>query len=234
MENYNQFSYQPDVVYANNVAKAMRDVFMRMFLALLVTAATSFAVLLNGTFLAFMLQNSWAYWGLLIAEIVLVFSVSGAINKLSATTANLLFFLYAIINGVVLSTIFLVYTSSSIAQTFLITAGVFGAMAIYGYTTKSDLSKFGSILMMALIGLLVCIVVNIFLASSRLDWIISIVGVGIFIGLTAWDTQKIKHMVAYADTPEALSKVSTLGALSLYLDFINLFLYLLRFFGGRD
>ncbi len=205
-----------------------------MFLALLVTAATSFAVLLNGTFLAFMLQNSWAYWGLLIAEIVLVFSVSGAINKLSATTANLLFFLYAIINGVVLSTIFLVYTSSSIAQTFLITAGVFGAMAIYGYTTKSDLSKFGSILMMALIGLLVCIVVNIFLASSRLDWIISIVGVGIFIGLTAWDTQKIKHMVAYADTPEALSKVSTLGALSLYLDFINLFLYLLRFFGGRD
>ncbi len=234
MENYNQFSYQPDVVYANNVAKAMRGVFMRMFLALLVTAATSFAVLLNGTFLAFMLQNSWAYWGLLIAEIVLVFSVSGAINKLSATTANLLFFLYAIINGVVLSTIFLVYTSSSIAQTFLITAGVFGAMAIYGYTTKSDLSKFGSILMMALIGLLVCIVVNIFLASSRLDWIISIVGVGIFIGLTAWDTQKIKHMVAYADTPEALSKVSTLGALSLYLDFINLFLYLLRFFGGRD
>ncbi len=234
MENYNQFSYQPDVVYANNVAKAMRGVFMRMFLALLVTAATSFAVLLNGTFLAFMLQNSWAYWGLLIAEIVLVFSVSGAINKLSATTANLLFFLYAIINGVVLSTIFLVYSISSIAQTFLITAGVFGAMAIYGYTTKSDLSKFGSILMMALIGLLVCIVVNIFLASSRLDWIISIVGVGIFIGLTAWDTQKIKHMVAYADTPEALSKVSTLGALSLYLDFINLFLYLLRFFGGRD
>lgn len=234
MENYNQFSYQPDVVYANNVAKAMRGVFMRMFLALLVTAATSFAVLLNGTFLAFMLQNSWAYWGLLIAEIVLVFSVSGAINKLSATTANLLFFLYAIINGVVLSTIFLVYTSSSIAQTFLITAGVFGAMAIYGYTTKSDLSKFGSILMMALIGLLVCIVVNIFLASSRLDWIISIVGVGIFIGLTAWDTQKIKHMVAYADSPETLSKVSTLGALSLYLDFINLFLYLLRFFGGRD
>ncbi|MGM9832365.1 MAG: Bax inhibitor-1 family protein [Candidatus Limisoma sp.] len=234
MENYNQFSYQPDVVYANNVAKAMRGVFMRMFLALLVTAATSFAVLLNGTFLAFMLQNSWAYWGLLIAEIVLVFSVSGAINKLSATTANLLFFLYAIINGVVLSTIFLVYTSTSIAQTFLITAGVFGAMAIYGYTTKADLSKFGSILMMALIGLLVCIVVNIFLASSRLDWIISIVGVGIFIGLTAWDTQKIKHMVAYADSPETLSKVSTLGALSLYLDFINLFLYLLRFFGGRD
>lgn len=234
MENYNQFSYQPDVVYANNVAKAMRGVFMRMFLALLVTAATSFAVLLNGTFLMFMLQNSWAYWGLLIAEIVLVFSVSGAINKLSATTANLLFFLYAIINGVVLSTIFLVYTSTSIAQTFLITAGVFGAMAIYGYTTKADLSKFGSILMMALIGLLICIVVNIFLASSRLDWIISIVGVGIFIGLTAWDTQKIKHMVAYADTPEALSKVSTLGALSLYLDFINLFLYLLRFFGSRD
>lgn len=234
MENYNQFSYQPDVAYAGNVAKAMRGVFMRMFLALLVTAATSFAVLLNGTFLMFMQQNSWAYWGLLIAEIVLVFSVSGAINKLSATTANLLFFLYAIINGVVLSTIFLVYTGTSIFQTFLITAGVFGAMAIYGYTTKSDLSKFGSILMMALIGLLVCIVVNIFLASSRLDWIISIVGVGIFIGLTAWDTQKIKHMVAYADTPEALSKVSTLGALSLYLDFINLFLYLLRFFGGRD
>ena len=149
-------------------------------------------------------------------------------------TANLLFFLYSIINGFVLSTIFLVYTDTSIFQTFLITAGVFGAMAIYGYTTKSDLSKFGSILMMALIGLLVCIVVNIFLASSRLDWIISIVGVGIFIGLTAWDTQKIKHMVAFADTPVALCKVSSLGAVCLYVDFIYLFLYLLRFFGGRD
>ena len=212
----------------------MRSVYLKMFLALLVTATTSFVVLAQQSFLIYMLNNQWVYWGLLIAELVLVFSVSARLNKISTTTANLMFYAYSILNGIVLSVIFMIYTSGSIAQTFLITAGVFGAMSAYGYFTKSDLTKFGSFLMMALIGLIVCVVVNMFLASSTLDWIISFAGVAIFIGLTAWDTQKIKTMMAYSDGTN-IGKIATIGALSLYLDFINLFLYLLRFFGAsRD
>ena len=236
MENYKQQGYYqtPDVAFAANVSKAMRSVYLKMFLALLVTAATSFVVLAQQSFLIYMLNNQWVYWGLLIAELVLVFSVSARLNKISTTTANLMFYAYSILNGIVLSVIFMIYTSGSIAQTFLITAGVFGAMSAYGYFTKSDLTKFGSFLMMALIGLIVCVVVNMFLASSTLDWIISFAGVAIFIGLTAWDTQKIKTMMAYSDGTN-IGKIATIGALSLYLDFINLFLYLLRFFGAsRD
>lgn len=236
MENYNQQGYYqtPDVAFATNVSKAMRSVYLKMFLALLVTAATSAVVLAQKSFLIYMFQNQWVYWGLLIAEIALVFSVSARINKISTTTANLLFYAYSILNGIVLSVIFMIYTTGSIAQTFFITAGVFGAMSAYGYFTKSDLTKFGSFLTMALIGLVICIVVNMFLASSTLDWIISFAGVAIFIGLTAWDTQKIKTMMAYSDGSN-IGKIATIGALSLYLDFINLFLYLLRFFGAsRD
>ena len=236
MENYNQQGYYqtPDVAFAANVSKAMRSVYLKMFLALLVTAATSFVVLAQQSFLIYMLNNQWVYWGLLIAELVLVFSVSARLNKISTTTANLMFYAYSILNGIVLSVIFMIYTSGSIAQTFLITAGVFGAMSAYGYFTKSDLTKFGSFLMMALIGLIVCVVVNMFLASSTLDWIISFAGVAIFIGLTAWDTQKIKTMMAYSDGTN-IGKIATIGALSLYHAFITLFLYLLRFFGAsRD
>ncbi len=236
MENYNQQGYYqtPDVAFAANVSKAMRSVYLKMFLALLVTAATSFVVLAQQSFLIYMASHSWAYWGLLIAEIALVFSISARLNKISTTTANLLFYAYSILNGIVLSVIFLLFEFESIAQTFLITAGVFGAMSAYGYFTKSDLTKFGSFLMMALIGLIVCVVVNMFLDSSTLDWIISFAGVAIFIGLTAWDTQKIKTMMAYSDGTN-IGKIATIGALSLYLDFINLFLYLLRFFGAsRD
>lgn len=236
MENYNQQGYYqtPDVAFAANVSKAMRSVYLKMFLALLVTAATSFVVLAQQSFLIYMASHSWAYWGLLIAEIALVFSISARLNKISTTTANLLFYAYSILNGIVLSVIFLLFEFESIAQTFLITAGVFGAMSAYGYFTKSDLTKFGSFLTMALIGLIVCVVVNMFLASSTLDWIISFAGVAIFIGLTAWDTQKIKTMMAYSDGTN-IGKIATIGALSLYLDFINLFLYLLRFFGAsRD
>ena len=198
MENYNQQGYYqtPDVAFAANVSKAMRSVYLKMFLALLVTAATSFVVLAQQSFLIYMASHSWAYWGLLIAEIALVFSISARLNKISTTTANLLFYAYSILNGIVLSVIFLLFEFESIAQTFLITAGVFGAMSAYGYFTKSDLTKFGSFLTMALIGLIVCVVVNMFLASSTLDWIISFAGVAIFIGLTAWDTQKIKTMMA--------------------------------------
>lgn len=216
------------------VSSVMKRVYVRMTLALLVTAVTSFWAASSEMFLSFIFQNSWSMWVLLIAEVGLVIAISGAINRLSSTAATALFFLFAVINGLALSPIYLVYPTASIAKTFFITAGTFGAMSIYGYFTSNDLSKLGSILYMALFGLIICSVVNIFTKSDTMGWIISFVGVLIFIGLTAWDTQKIKQMAAMS--PNASDgRLATIGALSLYLDFVNLFLYLLRFFGGsRD
>lgn len=216
------------------VSSVMKRVYVRMTLALLVTAVTSLWAASSEMFLSFIFQNSWSMWVLLIAEVGLVIAISGAINRLSSTAATALFFLFAVINGLALSPIYFVYNTVSIAKTFFITAGTFGAMSIYGYFTSNDLSKLGSILYMALFGLIICSVVNIFTKSDTMGWIISFVGVLIFIGLTAWDTQKIKQMAAMS--PNASDgRLATIGALSLYLDFVNLFLYLLRFFGGsRD
>lgn len=211
----------------------MRKVYGRMFFALVVTALTALYVASSPALLATILGSRGIFFGLIIAELAVVFVVSGMLHKLSSTTAVLLFYLYAILNGVVFSSIFVVYELGSIAYTFFITAGVFGAMTVYGLVTKNDMTKFGSYCMMALFGLIIATVVNIFVASSTLDWIISFVGVALFIGLTAWDTQKIKN-AAYEVEPSQMGKLATIGALSLYLDFINLFLYLLRFFGRSN
>ncbi len=215
------------------MTQVMRKVYVKMFLGLLVTALTSFFVMSNETVLITLLQNRALLIGLCVGELALVFALSMAINKLSPAVATLLFYAYAVLNGVTLTPIFLVYTASSIGLTFMVTAGVFLAMSIYGYTTKADLTKFGTYMVMALIGLIVCSIINIFWANSVMDWIISFAGVIIFIGLTAWDTQKIKQMAQETDEANA-GKLATLGALSLYLDFINLFLYLLRFLGNRE
>ena len=212
----------------------MRRVYFKMFLAMIVTAVTSVFVAGNEAILTLIFSSRVAPIVLLVLQVGVVLILSGRIQKLSTGTASLLFYLYSVLTGVTLSVILLVYTASSIAQTFFITAAVFAAMSIYGYFTSNDLSRFGSIMFMALIGLIVCSLVNIFVNSSTMDWIISFVGVLIFIGLTAWDTQKIKQMTQYADQSMA-GKIATLGALNLYLDFVNLFLYLLRFFGdSRD
>ena len=228
--NYDSSNQSLDVY----VSKVMRQVFTKMFLAMVITAISAYMVLSVPAVATFIFTNSWVYWGLLIGEIVMVMVLSASINKLSNAGATALFYLYSVLNGATLSCIVLVYTAASIALTFAITAGVFGTMAIYGYVTKSDLTKFGSFMTMALFGLIICIVVNLFMHSSTLEWIISFAGVVIFIGLTAWDVQKIKRMAAMSDYNSA-SKIATIGALSLYLDFINLFLYLLRFFGSsRD
>ncbi|NTV47602.1 MAG: Bax inhibitor-1/YccA family protein, partial [Chlorobiales bacterium] len=176
--------------------------------------------------------NSFVFFGLVIAELALVFGISAAINKLSAAAASGLFFLYSALNGLTLASIFLVYSLGSIAGTFVVTAGMFGAMSLYGMTTKRDLTKFGSIAMMGLIGIIIAGVVNMFMASSVLNLIISVVGVILFTGLTAYDTQKIKEMAAMTNDGESEGKVAVMGALSLYLDFINLFLMLLRLFGS--
>ena len=238
MNNYNFYSDgngQQTVVYTQSVAKVMRSVYLRMFLGLLATAFTAMFVASQESLMLAIFGNKIFFWGLIIAEFACVIGISGAINKISTAMAVLLFFVYAIINGVTLASIFRVFEISTIAQTFFITAGVFGAMSAYGYLTRADLSKFGAFLFMALIGLIITSVVNIFLMeeSKTLDWVISLVGVGIFIGLTAWDTQKIKMMVMQRNGYN-VGKIATLGALSLYLDFINLFLYLLRIFGSRD
>ena len=212
----------------------MRRVYFKMLLAMIVTAVTSVFVAGNEAILTLIFSSRVAPIVLLVLQVGVVLILSGRIQKLSTGTASLLFYLYSVLTGVTLSVILLVYTASSIAQTFFITAAVFAAMSIYGYFTSNDLSRFGSIMFMALIGLIVCSLVNMFFKSSTMDWIISFAGVLIFIGLTAWDTQKIKYMTAYADE-SMVGKIATIGALNLYLDFVNLFLYLLRFFGdSRD
>jgi FtsH-binding integral membrane protein len=173
-------------------------------------------------------------WVILFAPLALVFFLSFRIDKISAFTAQLTFWAYAALVGASLSSIFLVYTDASIVKTFAVTAASFAALSLYGYTTKRDLSAMGSFLVMGLFGLIIASVVNIFLKSSALDFALSIIGVLIFAGLTAWDTQKIKEMYAEADGFEVMSKKAIMGALALYMDFINLFLFLLRFMGNRE
>ncbi len=234
MENYNINAYGSSVALDKQVSQVMKRVYVKMFLALLVTAATAWIIGTSTPFIMYMAQNSWLYWGLMLVELGMVLGISGAINKMKTGLASTLFYLFAVVNGAVFSIILAVYSIDSIFKTFLITAGVFGAMSVYGYLTSKDLTKFGSFLYMALWGMIICIVVNLFMKSSTMEWIISLAGVAIFIGLTAWDTQKIKRMAV--EMPDAGDgRLATLGALSLYLDFINLFLYLLRFFGSsRD
>ena len=213
----------------------MRKVYVWMTLALAITGFTAYAVANSPGILQTIYTNQILFWGLIIGEFALVFGVSAAINKLSLTTATLMFILYSVINGALLSYIFLFYTASSVATVFFITAGTFAAMAIVGYTTKTDLSSMGKILFMALIGLIIATIVNIFIKSDGLTMILSYVGVLIFVGLTAWDSQKIKQMLLQApDAGEGAQKLALLGALTLYLDFINLFIYLLRIFGRRE
>jgi FtsH-binding integral membrane protein len=214
----------------------MRKVYVWMTLALIITGVTAFGVANSPGVINAIYSNSAVMWGLIIAELALVIGISAAINRLSLATATLLFVLYSAINGVVLSSIFLVYTTSSIASVFFITAGTFAVMAFVGYTTKADLTSLGKILLMALIGLIIASLVNVFfLKSTGFDLIISYVGVLIFVGLTAYDSQKIKNMLQMApDASEASQKLALVGALSLYLDFINLFIYLLRILGKRE
>ena len=227
---------QQEIVSTNTFSALMRKVYTWMALALTITGFTAYYVASSPAILQAIMTNQILFFGLLIGELALVWGVSAAINRLSLTTATLLFILYSVLNGVTMSFIFLAYTMTSIASVFFITAGTFAAMSLYGYFTKADLSKMGQILFMALIGLIIATIVNLFIKSSGLTMILSYVGVLIFVGLTAWDTQKIKQMLQLApDTGETAQKVALMGALSLYLDFINLFLYLLRIFGNsRD
>ena len=230
---YNNLSQPVDSSQSGRLTLVMRQVFLKMTLGLIVSALVALFAASSGTVMNLMYSHTAAIWILFLIEIGLVFAISGAINKLSSPVASLLFYLFAVVNGLTLTPIFYIYTGSSIFKTFFITAGVFGAMSISGYFTTKALTRFGTFVVMALFGLIIVSVVNLFLHSSALEYGISIAGVLIFIGLTAWDTQRIKQMALYAPD-ESLGKVATIGALNLYLDFINLFIYLLRLIGNRN
>ncbi|MBO6145117.1 MAG: Bax inhibitor-1/YccA family protein [Prevotella sp.] len=233
--DFRGFSAEQQLTMSEAFPVLMRKVYVWMTLALVITGFTAYGVANSPGVLQAIYSNSIVFWGLIIAEFALVIGVSSAINRLSLTTATLMFILYSVINGALLSYIFLAYTASSVSTVFFITAGTFGAMALVGYTAKTDLTSLGKILFMALIGLIIATLVNVFIKSSGMTLILSYIGVLVFVGLTAYDSQKIKQMLLQApDAGEGAQKLALLGALTLYLDFVNLFIYLLRIFGKRE
>ncbi len=234
VKNYDAASYGVTSTSATVFTVIMRKVYLWMTLALALSGLTAYYVSGNYSLMETIIMNRAVFWILIIAEFGLVIGLSAAINKLSFPVAAIMFAAYSIINGMLLSVIFVAYTTSSIATTFFVTAGTFAAMAVVGTVTKTDLTKLGSILLMALIGIIIATVVNLFLHNETMDIVISGIGVLVFTGLTAYDAQKIKLMAEQAEeVNDSTQKIAVLGALSLYLDFINLFLYLLRFMGDR-
>ena len=211
----------------------MRKVYVWMTLALIITGVTAYGVAHSEVLMQSVYESRGVFWALLLAELGLVYGISRFIDRLSLTTATLLFILYSALNGATLSVIFLAYSADVIAKVFFITAGTFGVMAAFGYFTKTDLTGLGKLLIMALVGLIIASLVNLLLLkSSSFDLILSYIGVLVFVGLTAYDSQKIKRMLAQAeDMGEGAQKTALMGSLTLYLDFINLFLHLLRIFG---
>lgn len=212
----------------------MKNVYLWMAGALTVTGLVAYYVATSFEMMSLIFGNRLVFWGLIIAEFGLVIGLNALLNRISAFTATLMFLLYAVVNGATLASIFVLYTMSSIASTFFVAAVTFAVMAIYGATTKSDLTKIGNICFMALIGVIIASLVNLWLQNSMMQLIISIIGVLLFVGITAYDAQKIKQMLYGAEENDTTQKLAVVGALALYLDFVNLFLYLLRLFGRRD
>ncbi|MHB9094851.1 MAG: Bax inhibitor-1/YccA family protein [Eubacteriales bacterium] len=205
-----------------------------MSLALVITGLVAIFTASSSILVDFIFGNRWVFYALLISEVVLVMYLAAAVKKISASMATLAFIAYAALNGLTISVIFLVFTEASIASTFFITAGTFGIMSAYGYFTKRDLTGWGEFCLMGLVGIILASIVNFFFLNETVYWVTTYIGIIVFIGLTAYDTQKIKKMnVIGNEGTEEDRKESIMGALTLYLDFINLFLYLLRIFGRR-
>ena len=234
-DNYNRSYVSPGRDRSLSVPSLMRSVYIWMALALAVTGLTAMTIATQPQIVYAIFANRAIFWMLLLAELGMVIYLSARIMSMSFATAGIVFVVYALLNGVTLSSLFMAYTAESIAQTFFVTAGTFGAMAVIGFLVKRDLSAIGRFFYMALIGLIIATVANAFFHNSGLAMICNYAGVVIFSGLTAYDTQKIKNMlVQFGDRrDETVMKLALLGSLSLYLDFINLFLYLLRFLGNR-
>lgn len=216
------------------VQATMSKVYAWMTLALAVSAIAAFYTASSETLIRFIYGTRWGIWALLIAEIALVVYLSARLNKISFATGAVVFGIYSLLNGVTLSSILLAYSAGTIYTAFLSTALTFGVMSFIGYTTKKDLTSIGSFLMMALVGLIIASLVNLFLRNSMMDTIIAYLGLFLFIGLTAYDTQKIKQTLSMqGQWGIDVRKIALIGALSLYLDFINLFLYIVRLLGDR-
>lgn len=235
MEENNIYAYNREEKRSDLSDVLMKNVYIWMTIALCLTGFTSLFVVGNETILNLIFNTRGVFIGLLIAEIGIVCLLSATLNKLSFSTAVGIFALYSVLNGATLSFLFLLYTSSSITSTFFITAGTFGVMAFVGHTTRKDLSSLSQFFLMALIGLIIASIVNLLWANETMSWIITYAGVFIFVGLTAYDAQKIKALLNHAtDLPESqVRKLALMGSLELYLDFVNLFLYLIRIFGKR-
>ena len=233
----NQFHAQPALT-AVQENTLLRSVYNFMLLGLAISGFTAWLASNSDFMRSLLFGNSFTLILLIVAEFGMVIAISrSTMTSMAASTASTLFLLFSFVNGLTLSSIFLVYDLGSIATTFFVTAATFGATSLYGYVTKTNLSSIGNYLFMALIGLIIASVVNMFVASSALDWLITYAGILIFVGLTAYDTQKIKNISGKMAGigGEQFGKIAILGALSLYLDFINIFLLMLRIFGGgRD
>lgn len=237
MDNFNNQYVQTRPVTEEQtnemVRRFMLSVYNWMTLGLGLTALAAFGIG-RSSLVNVILANPMLFWGMIIVQFAVVLGMSFLMNKINSFLAVGLFFLYSLLTGVTFSTLFLVYTESSIFLTFFTCAAMFAGTSVFGYITKVDLSRFGGFLMMGLIGIIIASVVNIFISSSAIYWLTSYAGVLVFVGLTAWDTQKIKNMGMFLDSrSEDGKKASIFGALMLYLDFINLFLFLLRIMGGR-
>ena len=236
----NIYGYNPNISERTEsssfaLSTLMTKVYVWMTLALVTTALTAAYVASNESLLFTIVGNSAVLWGMLIAELAVVWILSANVMRMSFPVAGIMFLIYSALNGATLSVILLAYTMESIATTFFVTAGTFGAMSLVGMFIKKDLSAAGRFLYMALIGLIVATIVNIFVASSALSWALTYAGVAIFCGLTAYDTQKMKEILQQSQQmgDTNMLKIALLCSLTLYLDFINLFLYLLRIFGDR-
>jgi len=230
--NTQEPSFVPAELSDERVATFLTKVYAWMFAGLLITAITAFAVSTSQTLLETLILNRIIFWGLLFAQLGVVFYLSARVNSMAPRTAAALFILYSALVGVTSSVILLIYTGSSIASTFVITAGMFGATAVFGTVTKRSLAGLGHFMFMGLIGLILAMIVGFFWQSDALQFVISVVGVLVFTGLTAWDAQRLKQM-AVALPDGRTGSYAVVGALSLYLDFINLFFFLLRLSGGR-
>ena len=225
-------TYLPADELAARITAFLGKVYGWMFLGLLVTATTAFVVLSSTAVLEFIVANRGVLWLVFIGQLGLVIFLSARVNKMAPTTAGALFILYSATVGITMSLVFLAYTGQSLFSTFMVTAGTFGALALFGTFTKRSLAGVGQFMFMGLIGLILAMVVNLFVLSSVVDFVVSVVGVIVFTGLTAWDAQRLKQMAV--SLPDGrVGSYAVVGALHLYLDFINLFLFILRFTGNR-
>ncbi len=241
--NYNQINNQTPPPYhgygdtgalTRQMNSVMTKVYVRMFVGLLISAFCALGVASSPALRSVIIGNQIVFWGMLIGMLVMAWVIPARAMSMNSTTLFGLFCLFAALMGAYLAPIFLVFKLGTITYTFFITAGTFGAMSVYGYFTKRDLTKIGTYLIMALIGLIILSIVNWFLKSGPMEWVISIVGLFIFIGLTAWDTQQMRRIAESNLDPAVSDRLATIGAMNLYLDFINLFLFILRIFGDRN